>query len=127
MNLHLNIPPTLAHPSGCIKGTIFGLVRRYYAQNTYHRDFVHFVQLLYYHLLHRGWQREVIRPMILDACTVVQRKKSVTVPIAPPKTATTDEENLLSLHFVCHPDDISPVTTFENFMTNILALYSKKS
>ena len=35
MNLYLYIPPSSAHPSGCIKGTIFGLVRRYHAQNTY--------------------------------------------------------------------------------------------
>ena len=59
MNLHLYIPPPSTHPSGCIKGTIFGLVCRYYAQNTYHRDFVHFVQLLYYRLLNQGWQREL--------------------------------------------------------------------
>ena len=46
MNLYLYIPPTSAHPAGCIKGTIYGLVRRYYAQNTFRKDFVHFVSLL---------------------------------------------------------------------------------
>eukprot|EP00956_Cyclotella_meneghiniana_P006518 scaffold8576_cov44-Cyclotella_meneghiniana.AAC.4 len=47
MNLYLYIPPASAHPAGCIKGTIFGLIRRYYAQNTYHKDFIFFVRLLY--------------------------------------------------------------------------------
>ncbi|KAL3774514.1 hypothetical protein ACHAWO_012223 [Cyclotella atomus] len=47
MNLYLYIPPASAHPAGCIKGTVFGLICRYYAQNTFQRDFVHFAKLLY--------------------------------------------------------------------------------
>ena len=35
INLHLYIPPMSAHPSWCIKGTIFGLIDQYHAQNTY--------------------------------------------------------------------------------------------
>ena len=40
MNLYLYIPAASAHPEGCIKGTIFGLIRRYHAQNTYRKDYL---------------------------------------------------------------------------------------
>ena len=30
MSLHLYIPPMSEHPHGCIRGTIFGLISRYY-------------------------------------------------------------------------------------------------
>eukprot|EP00956_Cyclotella_meneghiniana_P015107 scaffold22917_cov55-Cyclotella_meneghiniana.AAC.3 len=40
MNLYLYIPPSSAHPTGCIKGTVFGLIRRYHAQNTHRKDFI---------------------------------------------------------------------------------------
>lgn len=33
-SLHLYIPPHSAHPAGCTKGLIFGILRRYYKQNT---------------------------------------------------------------------------------------------
>ena len=61
MNLYLYIPPASAHPAGCIKGTVYGLTRRYYAQNTFRHDFVHMVRLLYRRLLNRGWQRPYMR------------------------------------------------------------------
>ena len=107
MNLYLYIPPASAHTAGCIKGTIFGLVRRYYAHNTYQKDFVYFVRLLYRRLLHRGWQRELIRPMILDACNIVQRNNPSNTPTVQPETGAQDEDNLLFLHLTYHPDDIS--------------------
>eukprot|EP00956_Cyclotella_meneghiniana_P035166 scaffold112213_cov44-Cyclotella_meneghiniana.AAC.7 len=108
MNLYLYIPPASAHPAGCIKGTIFGLICRYYAQNTYHKDFIFFVRLLYRHLLNQGWQKELIRPMILDACTIVRRKNPPSAPSAQPETGTQgQDEDLLFLHLTYHPDDIS--------------------
>ena len=75
MNLYLYLPAASAHPEGCIKGTIFGLVRRYHAQNTYCKDYVHFVTLLYTRLLERGWERGYVRGLILDACDVIERTK----------------------------------------------------
>jgi hypothetical protein len=59
MNLYLYTPPASAHPAGCIKGTVSGLVCCYYAQSTSHHDFVHFVRLLYRRLLLRGWERSL--------------------------------------------------------------------
>ena len=47
MNLYLYIPPLLGHSSSSIiKGTIFGLMSRYYAQNSHRWDYIHFIKLL---------------------------------------------------------------------------------
>ncbi len=54
MNLYLYLPATSAHLNGCSKGTIYGLFKRYYAQNTYRTDYLHFVSLLYRHMLELG-------------------------------------------------------------------------
>ena len=58
MNLYLYLPSSSAHPLSCLKGTIYGLTRRYHAQNTYREDYLLFVRLLYRRLLKRGWERE---------------------------------------------------------------------
>ena len=54
MNLHLYILLMSEHPPGCIRGTIFGLIGRYYKQNTSSQDFVHFSGLLYQRTLDQG-------------------------------------------------------------------------
>lgn len=110
MNLYLYIPPMSAHPSGCIKGTIYGLVRRYHAHNTYRKDFVLFVSLLYRRLIARGWEREAMRKLILEACRYVQQKANATnadnanQPAGEP--TNNDDENRLFIHLKYHPDDI---------------------
>jgi hypothetical protein len=90
MNLYLYIPPASAHPAGCIKGTVFGLTRRYYAQNTFRRDYINFIKLLYHRLIRRGWDRSKMRQNILDRSL----------------RAEDDGKNRLFLHFTYHPEDI---------------------
>ena len=102
MNLHLYIPPMSEHPPGCIRGTIFGLIGRYFKQNTYSKDFVHFSGLLYQRTLARGWDRDFIRGLILEATTRAENKTTKRIP--------KKEENLkdiLFLHFQYHKDGIS--------------------
>jgi hypothetical protein len=84
-------------------------VRRYHAQNTYREDYVHFVRLLYRRLLERGWEREYIRDLILNACAVVEKKSKppTAEPTTPPTNQTTSEAKLLFIHLQYHPDDIS--------------------
>ena len=110
MNLYLYIPPMSAHPNGCIKGTIFGLIRRYHAQNTYRRDFILFVSLLYRRLIARGWEREAMRELILEACRYVQKKANpdATENNVQPAGGVDDddEENRLFIHLKYHPDDV---------------------
>lgn len=105
MNLYLYIPPASAHPTGCIKGTIFGLVRRYHAQNTYRQDYINYVRLLYRRLKQRGWDKAYIRPLIIEACNVAERTSQAPTTPATLSQAN-DEENRLFIHLVFHPDDI---------------------
>ena len=84
-------------------------MRHYHAQNTYREDYVHFVRLLYRRLLERGWEREYIRDLILDAYAVVKKKSKppTAEPTTPPTNQTTSEAKLLFIHLQYHPDDIS--------------------
>ena len=71
MDLYLCLPPTSSHPYGCIKGTIYGLARRYITQNTHHQEYVYFAVLLFGRLLERGWDPGYTRPLILKkACSL---------------------------------------------------------
>lgn len=107
MNLYLYLPATSAHPPGCIKGTIYGLIRRYHAHNTYRHDYVSFVGLLYSRLLERGWSREVLRPLFLAATTAVEKKRPTELPTTTPTANSTKDAKLLFIHLQYHPDDIS--------------------
>ena len=106
MNLYLYIPSASAHPDGCIKGTVFGLIRRYYAQNTCRKDYIHFVVLLYTRLLDRGWDKEFIRRLIIKACTTVETGTPTNNPTNTPTESTNDNANRLFIHLQFHPDDI---------------------
>ena len=105
MSLHLYLPSASAHPRGCIKGTVYGLIKRYYDQNTYRKDFVYFVVLLYRRILDRGWEREFIRDLILEATTKIESKRGEKR--TNPAPATDDEESRIFLHLQFHPEDIS--------------------
>jgi len=109
MNLYLYIPPMSAHPRNCIRGTIYGLINRYYAQNTYRKDYVHFVRRLYTHLLERGWTHEYLSTTIIEASRVIEKRgNNLHPPTTPPTNTTTEdeEENRLFIHLQYHPDDI---------------------
>ena len=102
-NLYLYLPKTSAHPRGCLKGTIFGLIRRYHSQNTHRKDFVRLVALLFRRLLDRGWQEDDIRPLILDACKHADARAQDPKPHV--KKPTKREKNLF-IHLKYHPDDV---------------------
>ena len=78
LNLYLYLPPSSSHPPGCIKGTIYGLVGRYYAQNTFRSDYICFVKLLYRHLLDRGWDNHYVKRLILEADGAMEAKGTCT-------------------------------------------------
>eukprot|EP00956_Cyclotella_meneghiniana_P016943 scaffold27275_cov47-Cyclotella_meneghiniana.AAC.1 len=105
MNLYLYIPPLSAHPTGCIKDTVYGLIRCYHAQNTHHQDILTIVRLFYLRLLHRGWERNYIQKLILEARNYVDRiNHTPNTPGAQP--ADDDRKNRLFIHLVFHPDDV---------------------
>jgi hypothetical protein len=106
MNLYLYLPSASAHPAGCIKGTIYGLINRYYAQNTYRRDYIYFVGLLYHRLLQRGWERVYIRGLMLEATTKIEARGYPNQQ-SPTPTLSRDDEDRVFIHLQYHPRDIS--------------------
>ena len=92
MNLYLYIPPASAHPTGCIKGTIYGLIRRYYAQNTYRHDLLHFIRLLYRRLLRRGWEKALLRKLINEACSTIEKQNQPNTTPTNNPTATQKDK-----------------------------------
>ena len=106
MNLYLYLPLASAHPQGCIKGTIYGLVGRYYAQNTYRRDYVAIVALLYHRICERGWEAAFVHDLIIKASRHAEEKAAAPTeaPSAQRKKRANDE---VYIHLQYHPDDIS--------------------
>ena len=102
-NLFLYLPASSAHPQGCIKGTVYSLINRYYRHNTNRKDYIFYVAELYRHLLNRGWEIIYIRQLIMDATTKIEERGSR--PRTPP-TSKSDDESLY-IHLEYHPDDIS--------------------
>ena len=116
MSLHLYIPPASEHTLGTIKGTIYGLVLRYFKQNTYQKDFVHFVGLLYYRLLQRGWERKLVRDLILGATDRAEEKSINPLPSSPKSKSTKD---ILFLHFQYHKDGITRQEVRKEYETHL--------
>ena len=104
LNLYLYIPPASAHPSSCIKGTVYGLVGRYFAHNTHRKDYVHFVALLYARLLERNWDEAYIKPLIFKACES-NESRSREPPPSVPQDASRDKKRLF-VHLQYHRDDV---------------------
>ena len=108
MNLYLYLPPASAHSPNVIKGTIYGLISRYFVQNTYRRDYIKFTVLLYRRLLARGWQKEVIYPIFIDAATKIESKpQPQPQPVTTTPTKDTTLDDAIFLHLPYHPNDIS--------------------
>ena len=104
MNLYLYLTPASAHPIGVIKGTIFGLLSRYFAQNTHREDYIYFVTLLYRRLLRRNWQIEDIYPIFLEAAERIEAKSRETSQATTSKDGKLD--NTMFIHLQYHPHDI---------------------
>ena len=108
LNLYLYLPPASAHPDGVITGTIYGLVGRYYAQNTHRKNYISVVTLLFQRLLARGWEESIIKPIILKACAKIEAKNNN--PTGDKEVATAPEDDGLRkqvfIHIQHHPDDI---------------------
>ena len=108
MNLYLYLAGSSAHPQGVVKGTIYGLLRRYHEQNTFYSDYLHFASLLYRRLLDRGHQKKDIRPIFIEAHSRIRAaaKSPATEPTEAPSDITASASKRLFLHIENHPCDI---------------------
>ena len=107
MNLYLYLPFASAHPQGCIKGTIYGLINRYYAQNTYRKDYANIVRLLYHRICERGWDSQYIHDLIINASRHVETKSTTQQQQATLQQQNETERDDIFIHLQYHPDDIS--------------------
>ena len=89
LNLYQYIPPNSAHPLGMIKGMIYGMLQRFYKQNSNREDYWTIAMLFYNRLKNRGWTREIIEPIFIEAHSkIIQQPWSYT---AKPSTTTKDD------------------------------------
>jgi hypothetical protein len=114
-NPYLYITPYSAHPPGMIKGTIYGLVRRYYEQNSEQRDFIYFTKLFFRRLKARGWDPAVIKPLFLAAIEHVQQD----YPSNNNHLPISRKRGKLFIHFKYHPNYI-PRRTVRNIYEEVL-------
>jgi hypothetical protein len=111
MNLYLYLPPSSAHSPSIIKGTIFGLMSRYYAHNTHRRDYIHFTKLLYTRLLDRGWKKEAIMPIFLEAAERIESRPRHSTPPQQQqqkqdRSKDGPPDDVVFVHVQYHPYDI---------------------
>ena len=62
------------HSLSCIKGTVYGLVSQYYAQNLNQRENRHFIKMLYQHLLNRDWKNKHIQYLLLEVTSKIETR-----------------------------------------------------
>jgi hypothetical protein len=101
-NPYLYITPYSAHPPGMIKGVVFGVVKRYFEQNSEQSDFIFFTNLFFQRLCARGWDSSYIKPIFIDAIESIQRRnpnQNNTLPLS-----TTRGQ--LFIHLIYHPCDV---------------------
>ena len=100
MNLYLYIPPLSAHPSGMIKGLVYSAIRRYKRQNTDRKDYVEMVRLLYQRLRDRGWEKQQLYELFIDAVNTIDKGM-----INNNQHVQEDETSFI--HCQYHPDGIT--------------------
>ena len=108
-NPYLYIPPHSAHPESTIHGTIFGLLRTYYRQSTYHSDFIKMSCLLFIRHVHQGWNQTVLKKIFASALQKLKSQLENPAPPAPPEDdddAKKASRRQLFFHMQYHPNNI---------------------
>ncbi|KAL7534995.1 hypothetical protein ACHAWF_005020 [Thalassiosira exigua] len=102
MNRYQYIPPTSAHPSGMMKGIIYGLMRNDYLQNSKESDYMDMAVKLFGRHGTRGWNRTEMKGFILSADA---KLRTQPLTVAAPEPLSNKE--MLFLHLEYYPNDIS--------------------
>ncbi|KAL3791711.1 hypothetical protein ACHAWO_009969 [Cyclotella atomus] len=104
-NPYLYIPPHSAHPDGIVHGTIYGLLRTYYYQNSKYSDFIHYGKLLFSRHVNQGWDPTVLKEVFATALRKLKANlEKPPTPVTEP--AIEEEERRLFFHMQYHPKDI---------------------
>ena len=105
MNLFLYIPSHSAHPPGLTKSLIYGLYKTHFKQNTNQEDFLKMIKLLFQRMLLRGYLKETIAPVFIDAVKRITELNEN--PTRNDAVETKTPLNQLFLHLPYHPRDVS--------------------
>ena len=108
MNLYLYLPPTSAHPPAIYKGFIYGMLYRYWQQNTLPEDYRNMVGLLFDRLMQRGHHRDQLEKWFLHAAQKIDAPTHTTV-----QDPTTRER--VYLHVKYHPGTLPRQTVHNVF------------
>lgn len=100
LNLHLYIPAFSAHAPSVNRGMIYGMLRRYWLQNTSKDDFTRLARDFYHHLQARGHDAEYLQQEFLRTADQLDKAEM-------PKSNRDSDGNLLFLHVQYHPFQIS--------------------
>ena len=103
MNLYQYIPPHSAHPSGMIKGIVFGLLRNYFEQNTSESDYIKMAVALLRRLVARGWDRTYIKSLIKSSDSKLRSKEYQSPSNTPREQRPPTNKERLFLHLEYHP------------------------
>lgn len=98
MNLHLYIPSFSAHSPSVARGLIFGMLRRYWLQNSRTADYQRFAGSFFQHLLDRGYNSDFLDGEFLAAAKKLEQPK---IP-----GSNDAAESLAFLHVQFHPFQI---------------------
>lgn len=107
-NPYLYIPPHSAHPANTINGTIYGLLRTYYHQNTYDSDFVKIARQLFIRHVYQGWDQTILKKIFAAAFQKLKHQLANPAPPPPPDDDETKkvDRSQLFFHMQYHPNDI---------------------
>ena len=132
LNLHLYIPPHSCHPSHCLKSLIYGMLFRFYLQNTKNEDYKLFTTNFFNQLLARGHNYDHLSNLFLQSSKLLDQKLQTNKNINPYYLKTlsniqnnkkTNNNNDLFYHSTFHPQNI-PSTLIQNTFHHTLASLS---
>ncbi len=130
MNLHLYIPPNSAHPTGLLRGLVFGRMRACWHQNTDKANFVRMAKLLSDRLIARGYSKKVLLPLFIEAAKRLdhlddesKQGRAIATTLAPEEELTKP----IFFHLPYHPRGIQRTTIRKTFDASLKKLLPKRS
>ena len=101
-NLYLYLPLTSCHTPGILKGTIIGMIYRYYALTTKSSDLISQIELFFHRLCNRGHNPSALKPLFEEAiqrAPKILAKSNRHCKSAEPSTT----ESTCTIHVPFHP------------------------
>ena len=105
MNLYLYRTPDSCQPANILYSFVYGLIHRYYWQNTHEEDFLLMIERLFSRMLERGHIHKILSQVFISA---IKKVETSSLPNPKPGTSTTqktEDRNLLFIHLPHHPNN----------------------